>query len=331
MTSMRRRVDRPARGRSDFGSLVMEPEARGEFRATIVINNYNYGQFLGTAIESALAQTYANTEVVVVDDGSTDDSREIIASYGDRVHAVFKSNGGQASAFNAGFAASSGDVICMLDSDDYFYPDKVALAVKALSERPESQWVFHPVCRVFEDGRTQLIPRIAQTVYLDHREPALRGKLPGPPGPVTSGIVISRPLLETILPMAESIDITADNYLIFLVAALSPGTYLDEVLAVQRIHGKNHYTLRHGRTLTQARVHLLIAQDMRRRFPQFSRLSNRIFSKALADYVKSLHRDAICEMTIRHYLKEVAFLELPDLVLRTGYHTVRRAFANAAE
>jgi glycosyltransferase involved in cell wall biosynthesis len=310
---------------------MMEPETRTETKATVVINNYNYGPFLRTAIESALAQTYANTEVVVVDDGSTDDSREIIASYGDRVRTVLKPNGGQASAFNAGFAASSGDVICMLDSDDYFYPNKVELAVKALTERPESHWVFHPVCRVFEDGRTQAIPHIPQTVYLDHRAPALRGKLPGPPGPVTSGIVISRSLLETILPMAESIHITADNYVIFLVAALAPGTYLDEVLAVQRIHGNNHYTLRHGRTLTQARVHLLIAHDMRRRFPQLSRLSNRIFCKALADYMKALHRDAICETTIRHYLKEVAYLELPDLLLRTGYHTVRRTFASFAE
>src|ERR1700757_584817 len=100
MTAMHRQGDHLAGERGDSRRLVMEPEALGEAKATVVINNYNYGQFLGTAIESALGQTYANTEVVVVDDGSTDDSREIIASYGDRVRAVLKSNGGQASAFN---------------------------------------------------------------------------------------------------------------------------------------------------------------------------------------------------------------------------------------
>ena len=75
---------------------------------TIVVNNYNYARFLAEAIDSALAQTYAALEVVVVDDGSTDESREIIAQYGGRVIPVLKDNGGQASAFNAGFAAARG-------------------------------------------------------------------------------------------------------------------------------------------------------------------------------------------------------------------------------
>src|SRR5271165_4872444 len=93
--------------------------------ATILINNYNYGRFLRQAIDSALNQTYPNVEVVVVDDGSTDESRSIIDSYGDRISSVLKENGGQASAFNTGFAASRGEIICMLDADDFFYPDKV--------------------------------------------------------------------------------------------------------------------------------------------------------------------------------------------------------------
>ena len=94
--------------------------------ASIVINNYNYGRFLPEAIESALGHTYPNTEVIVVDDGSTDNSREVISKYGSRVISVLKANGGQGSAFNAGFAASKGDLIFFLDSDDFFYPEKVA-------------------------------------------------------------------------------------------------------------------------------------------------------------------------------------------------------------
>src|SRR4051812_16040279 len=91
--------------------------------ASIIINNYNYGHFLRDAIDSALAQTYPCTEVIVVDDGSTDDSREVIAGYGQRVTAVFKENGGQASAFNAGFAASRGEVVVFLDADDTLLPN----------------------------------------------------------------------------------------------------------------------------------------------------------------------------------------------------------------
>src|SRR5271166_6653726 len=92
---------------------------------TILINNFNYGRFLRQAIDSALNQTYHNVEVIVVDDGSTDESRTIIGSYGNRIISVLKKNGGQASAFNAGIAASQGEIICMLDADDFFYPDKV--------------------------------------------------------------------------------------------------------------------------------------------------------------------------------------------------------------
>ena len=298
---------------------------------SIVINNYNYGRFLAAAIESALAQTYPATEVVVVDDGSTDGSPDIIAGYGSRVRAVLKANGGQASAFNAGVAASRGEIVCMLDSDDVLYPSKVERVVAAFRSGPDIRWVFHPVCRVFEDGRTKVCPVVPRTVYLDDRAHALRGKLPGPPGPVTSGMVLSRSLLDELLPMPESIRITADNYLIFLASALAPGIYLDEVLAAQRIHGGNLYTMRRDRRLTQARIHLLIARDMRRRFPQLARLSNRIFSKALGDYARVLRRDAVCEATIKDYVGSIAALELPDLLLRAGYHSVRRAFAGPAD
>ena len=75
-------------------------------RVSICIVNHNYGRFLAAAIDSALAQTWPDVEVVVVDDGSTDDSDEVIASYDGRVVAVHQANGGQGSAFNSGFAAN---------------------------------------------------------------------------------------------------------------------------------------------------------------------------------------------------------------------------------
>ena len=101
---------------------------------TILINNHNYATYLRESTDSALEQTYPRIEVVVVDDGSTDESAEIIRSYGDRIVPVFKSNGGQASAFNAGFAHSTGDIICLLDSDDVFEPQKAAEIVNAYQE-----------------------------------------------------------------------------------------------------------------------------------------------------------------------------------------------------
>jgi len=85
---------------------------------SVVINNYNYAPFLRSCIDSCLHQGYEKKEIIVVDDGSNDDSREVIDSYGAQVSCIYKSNGGQASALNSGFALSSGDVVVFLDSDD---------------------------------------------------------------------------------------------------------------------------------------------------------------------------------------------------------------------
>src|SRR5580698_2629233 len=109
---------------------------------SIIINNFNYGRFLSEAIVSALDQKYRGFEVIVVDDGSTDNSLDIVASYGNRLRLVSKENGGQASAFNAGFATSIGEVICFLDSDDRFLPDKLSHIVNIFNRNADIGWCF---------------------------------------------------------------------------------------------------------------------------------------------------------------------------------------------
>jgi len=302
----------------------MQCEATDTLGVTILINNYNYARFLPAAIDSALSQTYHPLEVVVVDDGSTDESPDVIRDYGDRIRPVFKSNGGQASAFNAVFAASRGEVICLLDADDFFFPEKTERSVSALLAHPEVGWVFHPVHREDGEGHGESVPSLEKPLFIDIRDGALRGKLPGPPGPVTSGIVMSRDLMSHILPVTEAIRITADNYLIFLASALSPGIYLEEALAVQRIHDANHYTLRPDRLLIEARIHLLIAVEMRRRHPELRRLSNHIFSRAMANYHQAGAADETCNSTVRTYVRDARLVEWPDLFLRAAYHRIRR-------
>ncbi|MGC2512928.1 MAG: glycosyltransferase, partial [Terriglobales bacterium] len=161
---------------------------------TILINNFNYGRFLRQAIDSALSQTYQNIEVVVVDDGSTDDSRRIIRSYGSRIMSIVKENGGQASAFNVGIAASRGEIICMLDADDFFYPDKVERVIPY--SRPGSM-LYH---RLQIDSGTETIPpKIAP--YKDCYLHAQRyGFVPWVGSP-TSGLVIRRDLALRLIPL----------------------------------------------------------------------------------------------------------------------------------
>ncbi len=119
---------------------------------SIILNNYNYGRFLRDAIDSAVNQTYANIEIIVVDDGSTHNSAEIIADYANLVIPVIKENGGQASAFNAGFQVSRGQVVVFLDSDDALLPTAMENAVK-LFHQAEVVKVHWPLWRIDAVGK----------------------------------------------------------------------------------------------------------------------------------------------------------------------------------
>ena len=108
--------------------------ARAQPLVSVVIINYNYARYLGECIESVLAQNYEPMEVIVVDDGSTDESRAVIVSYGGRICSSFKQNGGVISATNYGFQLSRGSVVIFVDADDYLLPGAVNAHAEALCE-----------------------------------------------------------------------------------------------------------------------------------------------------------------------------------------------------
>jgi cellulose synthase/poly-beta-1,6-N-acetylglucosamine synthase-like glycosyltransferase len=101
---------------------------------SIIVDSYNYERYVGEAIDSALNQDYPNIEVVVVDDGSTDRSRDVIRGYDDRIVAVLKPNGGQGSAYKAGFEASHGGFVIFLDADDRIYPHAATEIMKHFND-----------------------------------------------------------------------------------------------------------------------------------------------------------------------------------------------------
>ncbi|HEX5412413.1 MAG TPA: glycosyltransferase family A protein [Terriglobia bacterium] len=198
---------------------------------SIIISNCNYARFLGEAIDSALGQTHAKTEVVVVDDGSTDNSRQVIESRGERVHGIFKSNGGHVSALNAGFAASTGDLILFLDSDDVLEPDTIEIAVREWREGMAR--LLFPLEVVDKDGKS-LGRRIGGQ---ELPSPVLGSFGVGSP---TSGNVFSRAALEKMLPIPE-VDWRACPD-VYLTAAGLFGEVkcLRQPLARYRVHGSNN-------------------------------------------------------------------------------------------
>src|SRR5687768_11860549 len=103
-----------------------------------VIPSYNYAHYLARAIDSVLAQTYAVKEVIVIDDGSTDNTREVVAKYGEPVRYVYQNNAGLSAARNAGIRLACTPWIGLLDSDAWWMPAKVEEQVKKLSAQPDA-------------------------------------------------------------------------------------------------------------------------------------------------------------------------------------------------
>jgi len=111
-------------------------------RVSVIIPTYNRARYLPETLESVFAQTYRDYEVIVIDDGSTDNTAEVLESYLDRIVYVRKENGGQGSARNAGLKIARGEYIAFLDSDDLWLPDKLELQVRYLDEHPDVGLVF---------------------------------------------------------------------------------------------------------------------------------------------------------------------------------------------
>ena len=207
---------------------------------SIIIDNYNYGRFLANAITSAMGQTYARTEVIVVDDGSTDDSREVIMRFAHQVKSVLKENGGQASAFNAGFARSRGDVVLFLDADDMLHPRAVEEAVRLFSGAGVAK-VHWPMWDVYENRtRTGKITPERPLADGDLRNIVARE---GPSSYVSapaSGNAWARRVLERIFPIPEpEFRAAAHTYLFTLDALFGSIKKLDKPHGYYRIHARN--------------------------------------------------------------------------------------------
>lgn len=208
---------------------------------SIVIDNFNYARFLPRSIGSALSQTYPRTEVVVVDDASTDGSQDVLRGYGERIVPVLQErNAGQGAAFHAGLRASRGDVVMFLDADDFLYPEAAARVAAAFTTGvAKVQYRLHLVDAA---GRVVDVypPR---EVGFDSGDvvPLLlsKGRYEAP---VTSGNAFARAVLERILPMPEDdFRISADGYLVTVAPLYGSVVSIEDPLGGYVQHGTNHW------------------------------------------------------------------------------------------
>lgn len=230
---------------------------------TCLINNFNYARYVGEAIDGALCQTVPFDEIIVVDDGSTDGSPELLAHrYADepRVRIVCQANQGQLSCFNEGFRRARGDVVFFLDADDVYEPDYVERVLEIYSRQASCDFVFCAK-RMFgqQHGVSLAFPRDRDLGYSVVRTALGHDWI----GAATSCLSMRREVLQHILPLPFVDDwrVRADDCLVFgasLVGARK--RFLAQPLVRCRIHGQNLFRGRKHDPIASYRRRLAITR-----------------------------------------------------------------------
>jgi len=205
---------------------------------SVLIDTYNHERLIETAINSVLEQDFpaSQREVIVVDDGSTDRTAEIVRRFAPQVRLVTKKNGGQASAFNAGIPECRGEVIVFLDGDDWWAPGKLRRMAKVFSEDPALGMIGHAFIESFEDGaRKTISPSERVRLQVKNVSAARLFRLSrcyfG-----TSRLALRADVARKILPVPEALVFEADEYLFTMAAALDPFVLLPDALTHYRVH-----------------------------------------------------------------------------------------------
>lgn len=210
--------------------------------ASVAIANYNYARFICEAIESVLNQTYQKFEIIICDDGSTDNSCDVIENYArldSRIKLIRKENGGVASALNAAYAASSGEIICLLDADDTFEPTKTERVVAAFSENRQAGFCIHRIQPVSAAGRNLCAPIPGQLEQGWVAPEVLSAGGGSPRIPSASANSFRREITDQLFPLPAHLRKACDNFLQRIAIFLTEICAIPAPLAKYRLHGEN--------------------------------------------------------------------------------------------
>ena len=211
-----------------------------EIGATVVIVNYNYDRYVGAAIASALNQSYKDVEVIVVDDGSTDESRRVIEGFGSVLRPVFQPNMGQGAAYNAGWAAARGKFILFLDSDDVLLPNAIEKVAAAFEQSVcvKGTILFAASRRRSDLTLGYLLPSYGFSRMTAREQISNYGYYVSPPA---SGNAFRKSFLDEIMPIVDEALYrrAADGYTTGLAGIGGSIVSISEPLGLYRIHGAN--------------------------------------------------------------------------------------------
>ena len=215
---------------------------------SVLVDTYNHERFIEQAVVSVLEQDFSKSdrEIIVVDDGSTDGTPEILRKFEPHIRIIRKSNGGQASAFNAGIPQCRGEIVAFLDGDDWWTVNKLAAVAAALTREKDVGLVGHGITEVHLDGhqQTELLlgaPRLRIKSQESARLFRLRKSFLG-----TSRMTCRSSVLARIGAVPEGLKVEADEYIFTLAAVFSEVLILREPLTFYRLHELNFFQVSDG-------------------------------------------------------------------------------------
>lgn len=201
---------------------------------SVIIPSYNHARYLRECLESVLSQDHPRLEVIVIDDGSTDESLEILHSYGARIRLLQQRGGRQARARNLGLSAATGELVAFLDSDDRYLPGRISAAVSAFQANPEVGVVWADYREIGSDGRVLREARWTAS-QSDFRRELIAGN------PICNATVtLRRPVLDEIGGFDERVPRVCDGAAWYQIAARGHRfLHLDQLVLDYRLHGSN--------------------------------------------------------------------------------------------
>ncbi|MGH7999246.1 MAG: glycosyltransferase family 2 protein [Brasilonema sp.] len=257
---------------------------------SILIANYNYAKYIGETLDSVLSQTYPHFEAIICDDGSKDNSCEIVESYAkkdSRIKLVRQQNGGVASALNTAYRNSNGEIVCVLDADDIWMPSKLQKVVEAFQSDSRGGFIIDNLINI--DGDSKIIKSTPTFSELSSGWKAPFAMENGGFAyniPPASALSIRRKVADFIFPMNEAFTRNADSLISYLAPLITVIVAVPEVLTQFRLHGSN---------LTSSRSYVL--KDFERDVSNWERthqeqkqLLTRVYGKGVAEKLTGLEK-----------------------------------------
>ena len=272
---------------------------------SVIITTYNYGKFLKLSLQSVFAQTFpeSNREVIVIDDGSTDNTRQIVSDWKDKIHYLYQENSGQAAAINRAVEIAKGEILAFLDPDDEWYPEKLTRVV-AEFENPEVGMVQHPM-NIVENGRKLRAVLGKELSSGRMGEKVLTSQFRRMP---TSALTIRKSVLQKIEPLPVVFRTAADLPLAIFSALMTTIRVINIPMGFYRIHESNSYA--DNTSVESLNEQLRMLEEIFRRTKSFTETHGIILETGSERYLQAEYPTS-CRIDLAW--RQNRILDLPNL------------------